>query len=283
VTRLAEIEGHIGSMRELLDLVGAMRSLAGMRIQEAQRTLPGIRRYADSLAAAIADTLLLMPGSEAPARASSRQGLALILCTAEHGFVGGFNQRLADAAEAVLRTDDLLFVLGSRGAVQMLERGRRATWMHAMATRCSATSEIVRRLSTELYRRIAAGEIVRLETIYARYQQGAPSTVERRQLFPLDSSFLKAGQRRQPPLHNLEPVVLHEKLTGEYIIALLTEAVVESIASENVARVIAMEAAQENVRKKLERLRQQAWQARQTEITTELIELVAGFEAQSGR
>ena len=47
MTRLAELRGQIASMDELLDIVGAMRSLAGMRLQEAQRALPGIRRYAE--------------------------------------------------------------------------------------------------------------------------------------------------------------------------------------------------------------------------------------------
>ncbi len=42
--RLAEIQGHIASMAELQDIVGAMRSLAGMRLQEAQRGQPGNRR-----------------------------------------------------------------------------------------------------------------------------------------------------------------------------------------------------------------------------------------------
>ena len=51
MTRLAEIQSHIGNMGELLDIVGAMRSLAGMRVQEAQRSLPGIRRYAATMAA----------------------------------------------------------------------------------------------------------------------------------------------------------------------------------------------------------------------------------------
>ena len=47
MTRLADIQGHIASMGELQDIVSAMRSLAGMRVQEAQRALPGIRRYAE--------------------------------------------------------------------------------------------------------------------------------------------------------------------------------------------------------------------------------------------
>ena len=60
MTRLAEIQAHIGNMGELRDIVGAMRSLAGMRVQETQQALPGIRRYADSVAAALARTLPLM-------------------------------------------------------------------------------------------------------------------------------------------------------------------------------------------------------------------------------
>ena len=67
MTRLSEVQGHIASMGELLDIVGAMRSLAGMRVQEAQRSLPGIRRYAGSMAEAIGAALLLMPPpAEAP-------------------------------------------------------------------------------------------------------------------------------------------------------------------------------------------------------------------------
>ena len=113
MTRVAEIQGHIASMDELLDIVGAMRSLAGMRVQEAQRALPGIRRYAESMAAAIGAALLLMPPPSETLVAGGRR--ALVLCTAEHGFVGGFNQRLVEAAEAVLEARDMLFVLGSRG------------------------------------------------------------------------------------------------------------------------------------------------------------------------
>jgi F-type H+-transporting ATPase subunit gamma len=280
MTRLAEIGDRVGSMRELLDLIAAMRSLAGMRLQEAQRALPGIRRYADSLATAIADTFLLTEKPQPPPRSTPRGRLALILCAAEHGFVGGFNERLVDAAQAAVKNDDLLFVLGSRGAVLLLERDRPATWTHVMATRCSAAPETVRDLSDELYCRIGLGEIARAEVVYARYRQASLSSIERRLLLPVDTASLKARQRREPPLHNIEPLALHEKLVGEYVSALLTEAAVESIASENAARFAAMESAHDNVSKKLNRLRQEAQQARQAEITTELIELAAGAEAQ---
>ena len=74
MNRLADIEGHIASIGELLNIVGAMRSLAGMRVQEAQQALPGIRRYAESMAAAIGSALLLMPAAAQKRDTLSPQG-----------------------------------------------------------------------------------------------------------------------------------------------------------------------------------------------------------------
>ena len=278
MTRLAEIEGHIASMGELLDVVGAMRSRAGMRVQDAQRGLPGIRRYAAAMADAIGAALLLLP-APAPERAGTRGRRALVLCTAEHGFVGGFNERLVAAAEAASEVGDALFVLGSRGAALALERGRRPAWSRPMATRPGGAPEAVRHLTAELYTRIARGDIARVEAIFGRYRQGGSPAIERRLLLPLDLASLAAKKPRQAPLHNLAPEPLLEKLMSEYVFALLTEAAVESIASENAARFAAMEAAHDSVLEKLEQLRQGAREARQTDITTELLDLVAGAEA----
>lgn len=279
MTRLAEIQGHIASMSELSDIVGAMRSLAGMRVQEAQRALPGIRRYAESMAAGIGAALLLMP--EPAPQTSTRGRRALVLCTAEHGFVGGFNERLVEAAEQLAQPRDMLFVLGSRGAVLFVERGRRPGWTRPMATRPAGAAETVRHLTAELYARIARGQISRVDVIFGQYRQGGVPTIEHRLLLPLDLASLVTKQPRQAPLHNLAPQALLERLMSEYVFALLTEAAVESIASENAARFAAMESAHDNVSKKLDQLRQGARQARQAEITTELLDLVTGTEAQA--
>jgi len=278
MTRLTKIQSHIVSMDELLDIVGAMRSLAGMRVQESQHALPGIRSYADSMATAIGSALLLMP--QPVTEAHQRRGrCAAILCMAEHGFVGGFNERMLEAAEATLNASDMLFVLGSRGAVLAYERGREIAWTRPMATRLAGAPDAVNSLTNELYARIARGEIARVEVMFARYRQGAASMIEQRLLLPLDTASLAAKSARQVPLHNLAPRPLLEKLIADYVFALLTEAAVESIASENAARFAAMESAHDNVSKKLAGLQENARQARQTEITSELLDLMTGAEA----
>ncbi len=277
MTRLIEIQDHIGSMSELLDVVGAMRSLAGMRVQEAQRALPAIRHFAGVMAASVGAALRLLPDT-GPERSAGHGRRALVLCAAEHGFVGGFNERLLQAAKTSLGPADLLFVLGSRGAALAEQHGRPPAWSGPMATRLSSMPETIGQLEAVLYPRIAEGEISRVELMFARSRQGAPATVEQHGLLPLDLAALGVLPPTQPPLHNLEPRALLERLTAEYLFALLGEAAVESIASENAARFAAMAAAHGNVETKLQRLRQDANQARQTEITEELLDLVTGSQ-----
>jgi F-type H+-transporting ATPase subunit gamma len=280
MTRLTEFEAHIASMGELLDIIGALRSLASMRVQEAHRALPHIRRYAETMAASIGAALLLLLEAE-PIGQKATGRRAIVLCTAEHGFVGGFNERVLEVAEKLLDRDDALFVLGSRGAALAQERGRRSAWVHPMATRPEGVPEMIRRLTTELYDRIARGELIRVEVLFARHRQGSSTTIEHRLLFPIDLASFALTQRL-PPLHHLSPSALVEKLIADYLFGLLNEAAIEALASENAARFAAMDSARENVSKKLDQLRQDARQACQNEITTELLDLVTGAEALQG-
>lgn len=280
MTRVAEIEAHIASMVELREIVGAMRSLATMRVQRTQQMLPGIRGYAEAMARGIGAALLLMPEPTAR-RATERGRRSLVLFTSEHGFVSGFNERLLDAATAALDRRDRLFILGTRGLVAAEERGLATAWTYPMATRPEAVAETSRRLTAQLYRGIAAGDITRVEVMFARQGQSREMAIERRRIFPVDLAGFAPARLRLPPLHNIPAERLLEKLIADYVFSLLTEAAVESLASENAARFSAMQSAHDNITDRLEGLRREASQARQDQITTELLDLVTGAEAQT--
>ena len=101
-----------------------------------------------------------------------------------HGFVGGFNERLLEAAEAALEASDALFVLGGRGALFAAERGRQVAWTSPMATRPASVPRSVSELAAALYSRIMRGEISRVEVMFDRYRQGSPSVIEHALLLP---------------------------------------------------------------------------------------------------
>lgn len=276
MTRLAELQDRVASLTELEQIVAALRSLASMRVQEAVKALDGIRQYAATIATAIADALQLTPEGSATTRAPARSVRLVIVFLSESGFVGGLNERLLDAACEDLGASDVLCPLGSRGAALAEERGLRIGWRLPLPTRLASVPDTVRHILAELYRAISAGEVREARMIFARYRRSAAPTIERRTLFPIDLKRPVGTRAQLPPLHNLAPAELLEKLIAEYVFARLTRAATDSLASENAARFAAMEAAHDNVAKRLEELQQQARQARQEEITAELLDIVTG-------
>jgi F-type H+-transporting ATPase subunit gamma len=281
MSSLQEIQGHIGSMKELRDVVGAMRALAAMRLQEAESALAGVRQYAQVMADALGAAWQLQ-GAHAEADAIGLRGRAargqriVILCTSEHGFVGSYNERLLDAAINLLQEGDELYVLGSRGVALATERARPIAWSQSMATRLAGIPDIVNRLSHTLLASIATGRIARVEACYQSSRSG--SAIQHRQLLPLDTAALVPSST-PAPLHNLPPQALLEGLAAEYLYARLTEALVECLAGENAARFASMDSARQNVSRKLDTLRASAHQLRQDEINAELLDLITGEAA----
>jgi len=277
--RLAEIERHVSSIEELQRIVGAMRAIASMRVQEALRALASVREYGSALAVAVREALAIAADERiAPGESQRRGRRAIVVFTSEHGFVGGFNERLIEAVGVKPETGDTLLIVGSRGAALANDRGLAVASTHAMATRLTSVPEVVQRIQEGLYPRIANAGIMRAEVVFGSHQRSGATAIERRQLFPLDLSVRR--ERSEPvPLHDLPAAELLERLTAEYILSQLTEAATESLAAENAARFAAMEAAHDNVGKKLQALRLDASQARQEEVTTELLDLVIGQQA----
>ena len=285
MARLAEIRARIASLGELGEVVGAMRSLAAVRVQQARAALPGIRTYTDVVDAALAEALALAPPAQGAVKAAepSRGGAALVIVfSSEHGFVGAFNERILDrAAIELARPKDRLLVVGSRGAALAAERRMPRAWTTAMATRSDGVVETARRVAHEVYGRVAEGDLGRVAIVYARSSAGAAWEPTMSALLPFDPTphLSRAGSRGPRPLTNLAPGVLLGRLVDELVLAELMRAATESFASENGARLATMEAAHDNIERKLEELSGEERQRRQDEITTELLDVVTGAEA----
>lgn len=278
--RLAELQRRIESLSELLDVIGTMRSLAAMRVREARTAVPGIRQYATVVDEALAEAVPLLAGEDAvPGPASD--GTAVLVFSSEHGFVGAFNDHLLDAAGATLRQPkDRLLIVGSRGLVVAEERRYPVAWRHGMATSMAGVTAIAQSAADELYRGIGEGEFSRVTLYYARGASGATWQVAARRLLPFDPTpYQTNGRASYPPLIDLEPNALMARLVDEFVFAELMHAAMESFASENIARLMAMEAAHKNIEDRLEESRRKAWQRRQEEITMELLDIVTGAEA----
>ena len=275
--RLSEITAQIASIRQLGSMVNAMRGIAASRAQQARSQLRGVETYSATLAGAIGRALTLA-GNGVDGRRTPRDGVVNVIFCAEQGFAGAFSERVLDGVGSDL-ADGEIFLIGTRGASIMAERGMKPAWTAAMPSHSLGIPRLANYIAEALYARLAASEIARLEATFGHWQAGKGLSVERRQLFPIDPSSFPRPATANPPLFNLDAGTILFGLTGDYIHAQLCDAALHAFAAENEARMEAMTAARREIGRRLTDLEANQRIVRQDEITSEVVELAAGEAA----
>jgi F-type H+-transporting ATPase subunit gamma len=268
--RLADVSVRIENIRQLGTVVNAMRGIAGARAQAARAQLEAVESYTATIIAAIG-TLL---AAAAPATMRAQKPAQLLFC-AEQGFAGAFSEHVLDQTAP----DAALFLLGTRGLMLAAERGLAPVWSHALPAASAGVPRLARQVAAELYARIAAEGIDRIDAVYQRWCPGKGLETLRHRLLPLNPAAFPATARRNPPLLNLPPEALLASLTADYLHAMLCQAALHSFAAENEARMTTMAAAHRHIDQKLQSLELTRRIVRQDEITAEIIELAAGQAA----
>lgn len=283
--RLSDVEARLRTVDQLSAVIAAMRAMAAARSREALARLDGIRRYAGTIGVAIGEALALVPDPGAPPATPARadgDGHAVVALCAEHGFTGVFSEHVLAAAEALLadRGRDVLFIVGDRGRSAAAMRDLAPAWTAPMIGHAAEAPAVAARIAEALYERLEAGTVTRVSLVHARPGGSAVEVVEKR-LVPFDFARFPPAGRLDPPLVNLAPRRLVERLAQEYIFAELAEAVTLSFAAENEARTRAMLRAHDNVAQMLGTLGSEARQLRQSEITAEIAGFAVATLAQS--
>jgi F-type H+-transporting ATPase subunit gamma len=270
-TRLADIAAHIDNVRQLNAVVTAMRGIAASRAQQSRALLKAIESYLAIVARGIGESLLLAPRDwdrPAPAVAGGRK--VLILFCAEGGFCGALSDRVLDAVRGELKTCTV-FEIGTRGSTIAEERGIKLDWTAAMANQIGAVPSVAERVAAALYAGIAAGDFLAADVVHARPGGG----IQRLSLLPVDVGQFRLKEKAQVPLVNLPFEILIEQMAAEYVYALLCSAAMHAFEAENEARMAAMVAAHAHIDDTLKTLVTREHQARQEEITSEIVELSA--------
>ncbi len=274
--RLADINAKIDNVEKLEAVVTAIRGIAAARAQEARVLLVGVVAYSRVVSEALGEALLLAPPDEEPSRGVDRTGEILFL--AEQGFAGAYSDRVLDAAADALSGATVLAV-GRRGTAIANERGVVPDWSTEMATHIGGVPAVADRIAGALYERIERHGLTRIGLTFAHAAEGGGMAVERQSLLPLDFARFAPAGGGSPPLTYLPPADLIRQLIDEYVYARLCAAATLAFAAENEARLAAMVSAKTNVDNTLADLRSRASQARQREVTEEVIGLSASAAA----
>jgi F-type H+-transporting ATPase subunit gamma len=281
MARAPEIAAQITSLKELTDIIGAIRTMAAAQMRQSLRTLDAVRDYTEIIRRALSEAEALIPADSDGSSRPAVSNPGLVVFYAEHGFCGAFNEPLIRAAaDAAHRETNLhLIFVGTRGAQRAAEHGLQSHMTLAMASHSGGVGVIVRRLAAELYRMFIAQTISSVDVLYVREVSGQQARLQRRRLLPLETPAPAGHRSEMPPLVNMNPRELRDVLAAEYMFAILEAAAIESFASENAARFRTMEAAHENIDRKSSELQRLAHRMRQEAVTAEILEIISGAEA----
>lgn len=199
---------------------------------------------------------------------------AVILITGSLGLCGGYNNNVIKCAKANIQADDRVFVLGGKGAIHYPNAN---SHYRNLVSDLSFTS--VRQLVQEvlnLYRQNAVGSI---KIIYTQFVNNLTFEPHCLTLLPFNQEG-RTTEEKTDLSFEPNPQEVLDKLIPMYLQATIYGYLVESITSENASRRMSMENATDNATELTEQLRLKYNQARQSAITNEISEIVAGAQVQ---
>lgn len=272
--RGAEVQARLGTMKELEEVLGAMRGMAAARIQQGERAQVAAQEYATRIGAAFASLSSTDGDPAAPPSASwPRRTIVVALCT-ERGFVGALNEHVLRAAREAPPPQEVLLV-GARGLAFAREEALTVTYVGNMATHLAGLGDVADQIGDLLLKRMDASEPMTADVIHPRRTPAGGAVIEQRRLLPIDLPS-RARPAESQPITMLPVPVLASQIAIEYVHARLFEFVAESFAAANAASLEILQAAHAHLDEMLVELRRTENVIRQEEITAEVLEVITG-------
>ena len=291
---LKDLRNRIRSVRSTQQITRAMKVVATSRLRRAQEAVVASRPYAQRMEQVVVSLASSMAGraGASPLLAGTGKDDAhlLIVATADRGLAGGFNTSILREARRRIRELDgagkrvRILTIGSKGAASLRRdhgrliydsligvglRGLRFEEAHDIAARVLGLYE--------------AGEFDVCTIIFSRFVTVLTQIVTAQQLIPLPTptAGTEASVALGGAIYEFEPSeeeILAELLPRNVAVQIYL-ALLENAASEQGARMTAMDNATRNAGAMIDRLTLNYNRTRQAAITTELIEIVSGAEA----
>lgn len=293
MANLKALRNRIASVKSTQKITKAMNMVAAAKLRRAQDAVIASRPYAERMERVISTLASGMPvGDDAPAllagKGADRRHL-IVLATAERGLCGAFNTNLVKLARA--KVEELR---GQGKEIQILCVGRKGRdmlrRMYGGLIRETIELAGVRSVGFANAQPIAQKLLAMYDDdqfdvchlIYSRFQSVLVQEPTAVRLIPAQVDASKAGEPETGgAVYDYEPdeQAILEDLLPRNIAVQIFRALLENAASEQGARMTAMDNATRNAGDMIDRLTLRYNRERQAAITKELIEIISGAEA----
>jgi F-type H+-transporting ATPase subunit gamma len=276
-----DIRRRIGAVGNIKQITRAMQFVAASKLRRAQEATLASRPYSDKIDEVLADLAAVLGGEDHPLLAERDSGKRLIvLITTDRGLAGPLNTNTVRfaAREITQHEGDLAVVTVGRKGRDAMRRARVPLEAHfaGFGDRPSFADVIpLARLVTDDF---LSGEYGRIDIIYSQFVSTLVQRPVVDRLLPVepaqDTEGIPGGQFIFEP----NPAEVLTRLLPRYVATRLFQAVLESKASEESSRMVAMKNATENAEDLIDDLTLSYNKVRQSNITREMIEIATGAQ-----
>ncbi|MEP3346890.1 MAG: F0F1 ATP synthase subunit gamma [Litoreibacter sp.] len=286
---LKVLKNRIASVKSTRKITKAMQMVAAAKLRRAQEAAEAGRPYAqrfNAVMAQLAGGVSADSGPELLVGNGANQTHLLVVMTAERGLCGGFNGNIAKLARAAAhklmaegKTVKILTV-GKKGREALKREFGELSIGHVDLSEVKKLGyDNASGIAQDLLTRFDAGEFDVAKIFYSTFQSVISQTPTEQQIIPADFSNVEASE--EATLYDYEPSEegILADLLPRAVATQIFSALLENGASEQGARMSAMDNATRNAGDMIDKLTVEYNRSRQAVITNELIEIISGAEA----
>ena len=281
---MKDIKRRRDSIQSTGQITKAMKLVSTVKLQKAKGKAERTKPYSDLMYETICNMLARSGNiNHKYLQAGESSKKAIITITANRGLAGGYNTNITKLiTESGIPKEDIdIIAIGTKGKDYLARRGYNITEDDSEVINAPLYTD-ARDICDRLLERFAAGEIGEIYLAYTSFKNTVVHEPKLIKLLPvsIDTEGVNSESKDTTPM-NYEPAEDEalNLIIPKYVCSLIYGALIEAVASENGARMQAMDNATSNADEMISDLSLKYNRARQASITQELTEIIAGANA----
>ena len=280
---MRDIKRRKESVQSTQQITKAMKLVATVKLQKARGKAESNKPYFNMLYDTICSILAMTKNVDHRyLRDNDCEKKAVIVITSNRGLAGGYNSNIVKLiTNGDFKKDETyVYAVGKKGIEGLTRKGFSIHKDDSEVINEPLFSDATQ-MTKELLTQYTQGEIGEIYIAYTNFKNTVTQEPVLRKLLPLSAEDFEEKEIDDKLLMNFEPTPedVLDKVIPKYMSNIIFGAFLESVASENGARMQAMDSATSNAEDMIASLSLKYNRARQSAITQELTEIIAGADA----
>lgn len=281
---MRDIKRRKGSIQSTQQITKAMKLVSTVKLQKARSRAESTRPYSDQMYATVTSMLSKSGNIDHPyLRKNDSKEAAVIVITSNRGLAGGYNTNITKLVteSGLAKEHAKIYAIGSKGRDYLDRRGYEIVKDYSEVINAPIYRD-ASDIGAELLESYVKGEIGEIYLAYTSFKNTVSHEPKLIKLLPVEVPEDEEKDVKEvtiPMNYEPEEDEALNIIIPKYMTSLLYGALVEAVASENGARMQAMDSATSNAEAMIDDLTLKYNRARQGSITQELTEIIAGAEA----